>query len=342
MAEYTTVAIDAMGGDNAPAEIVRGAVLAAKEREDIRVILVGMEEKIREELKKDTYPEDRVEVKNATEIISMSEHPVAAIRKKKDSSMNVGMKLVRDGEADAFISAGNSGAVMVGGQAIVGRIRGIEKPPFGSVIPTTRGMSFLLDCGANVDARAEHLVQFARIGSIYMEHVLGVKNPTVGLVNIGTEEEKGNALVKETYPLLKACTDLNFIGSCEARDIPEGPCDVIVAEGFTGNVVLKLYEGVASTLLRVVKSSMVSDQGSFLKTLRTKLGALMIKPALKKTLAPYDASKYGGAPVLGLKGLVVKMHGNAKADVVRLTVFQCAKFKEERINAIISEQIAGD
>lgn len=228
---------------------------------------------------------------------------------KKDSSIVKAMKLVKEGEADAFVSAGSSGAVLVGGQVIVGRIKGIERAPLAPLIPTAKGVSLLIDCGANVDARPSHLVQFAKMGSIYMEHVIGVKKPKVGIVNIGAEEEKGNALVKETFPMLKACEDIDFIGSVEARDIPSGVADVIVCEAFVGNVILKLYEGLGATLISKIKGGMMS-------TLRSKIGALLVKPALKETLKTFDASEYGGAPLLGLNGLVVKTHGSSTAKEV--------------------------
>ena len=241
MQELVRVVVDAMGGDNAPQETVKGAVDAVNLRNDIKVILTGCQELVEGELSKYTYPKDRIEVVNASEVIEMAEPPVNAIRKKKDSSIVVGMNLVKKGEADAFVSAGSTGAVLLGGQVIVGRIKGVERPPLAPLIPTKDGVALLIDCGANVDARPSHLVQFAKMGSIYMENVVGVKNPRVGIVNIGAEEEKGNALVKETFPLLKACQDINFIGSVEARDIPAVVCDVIVCEAFVGNVILKLY-----------------------------------------------------------------------------------------------------
>ena len=242
MQTITKVALDAMGGDNAPAEIVKGAVDAVSSREDIKVFLVGQEDVVREELQKYPYPQERIEVVDAPEVIEMAEPPVQAIRKKKQSSLVVGMNMVKQREADAFVSAGSSGAVLVGGQTIVGRIRGIKRPPLAPIIPTETGISLLIDCGANVDARPEHLLQFAKMGSVYMENVVGIKNPRVAIVNIGAEEEKGNALVKETFPLLKECEDINFVGSIEAREIPHGGADVIVCEAFVGNVILKLYE----------------------------------------------------------------------------------------------------
>lgn len=319
------IAVDAMGGDYAPGEMVAGAVDAANDRPDIRIALVGRQEEVLAELSKFTYNKEQIEVVNATEVIATEEPPVNAIRKKKDSSMVVALNMVKNGEADAFVSAGSSGAILVGGQVIVGRIKGVERPPLAPLIPTEKGVSILIDCGANVDARPSHLVQFAQMGSIYMEHVVGIKNPRVAIVNIGAEEEKGNALVKETFPLLKACPDINFIGSIEAREIPHGGADVIVCEAFVGNVILKLYEGVGATLLGMVKKGMMSD-------LRSKIGALLVKPALKRTLKSFDASQYGGAPLLGLKGLVVKTHGNSKRLEVHNSIIQCVTFKEQQIN----------
>ena len=332
MSEITRVALDAMGGDNAPREIVKGAVEAVRKRKDIKVLLTGKEDVIRKELSAYTYPEEQIEIVNATEVIETAEPPVKAIRGKKDSSIVVAMKMVKKGEADAFVSAGSSGAVLVGGQVLVGRIKGVERPPLAPLIPTLKGVSLLIDCGANVDARPSHLVQFAKMGSIYMESVMGKKNPTVGIVNIGAEEEKGNALVKETFPLLKECPDINFIGSVEARDIPYGAADVIVCEAFAGNIILKLYEGVAGALLKKVKKGMLSS-------LRSKIGALLVKPALKGVLKDFDTSEYGGAPLLGLNGLVVKTHGSSKSKEVCNSIIQCVAFKEQKINEKIKEAI---
>lgn len=332
MSEITKVALDAMGGDNAPHEIIKGAMDAIGKRKDIKVFLVGQEDVIKKELENYTYEAEQVEVVNATEVIETAEPPVMAIRRKKDSSIVVAMNMVKKGEADAFVSAGSSGAILVGGQLIVGRIKGVERPPLAPLIPTDKGVSLLIDCGANVDARSSHLVQFAKIGSIYMENVMGIKNPRVAIVNIGAEEEKGNALVKETFPLLKACEDINFIGSIEARDIPYGMADVIVCEAFVGNVILKLYEGVGAVLIKKVKAGMMT-------TLRSKIGALLVKPALKTTLKSFDASEHGGAPLLGLNGLVVKTHGSSKAKEVSNSIIQCVTFKEQKINDKIRECI---
>ncbi len=332
MQEMIRVAVDAMGGDNAPDEIVKGAVEAVGLRRDIKVFLVGKEERIREKLKAYSYGEEQIEVVEASEVIETAEPPVAAIRKKKDSSIVVGLKLVKEGKADAFVSVGSSGAVLVGGQLLVGRIKGVERPPLAPLIPTAKGVALLIDCGANVDARASHLVQFAKMGSIYMEHVVGVSNPKVALVNIGAEEEKGNALVKETFPLLKECRDINFIGSIEAREIPHGQADVIVCEAFVGNVILKLYEGVGAVLVSKIKDGMKTS-------LRSKIGGLLVKPALKETLKSFDATEYGGAPLLGLKGLVVKTHGSSKAQEVKNSILQCVTFKEQQIHDKIKENI---
>lgn len=332
------VAVDAMGGDHAPVEIVKGVVAAVEKSKDVSVVLTGQEAVIKTELEKYTFDRQRITVVNATQVIETAEPPVMAIRKKKDSSIVVGLGLLKSGKVDAFVSAGSTGAVLVGGQLLTGKAKGVKRAPLAPLIPTARGMSLLIDCGANVDARSDHLVQFARMGSIYMESVMGVKHPKVALVNIGAEEEKGNALVKETMPLLKECKDINFIGSIEARDIPNGDADVIVCEAFTGNVILKLYEGVGSTLVKEMKKGMLSS-------LRGKIGALLIKPSLKQVLKKFDSSEYGGAPLLGLKGLVVKTHGSSKSKEVCQTVLQCKTFVEQdvigRIQRAMAEESQG-
>lgn len=333
MAEVIKVVVDAMGGDYAPQEPVKAAVEAVKERNDISVILTGQEDKIKKELGKyQDYPGDRLQIVHASEVIETAEPPVFAIRKKKDSSIVVGLNMVKRKEADAFVSSGSTGAVLVGGQVLVGRAKGVERPPLAPLIPTMDGVSLLIDCGANVDARPSHLVQFAKMGAIYMEQVVGVKNPRVAIVNNGAEEEKGNALVKETFPLLKETEGINFIGSIEARDIPAGYADVIVCEAFVGNVILKLYEGVGAALIKKIKEGMMSST-------RSKIGALLVKPALKETLKSFDATEYGGAPLLGLKGLVVKTHGSASAVEIKNAIFQCVQFKRQKVNEKIAERI---
>ena len=332
MSKTIKVVVDAMGGDNAPEAPVKGAVEALNEVPGINIILAGRTEEIKKELDKYTYDNARISIVHAEDIIGFDEPPVMAIRKKKNSSMVVGMKLVKHGDADAFVSAGSTGAILVGGQFVVGRIKGVERSPLAPVIPTAKGPALLIDCGANVDARASHLVQFAKMGSIYMQHVVGIKNPRVAIVNIGAEEEKGNMLVKETYPLLKECTDINFTGSIEARDIPKGDADVIVCEAFVGNVILKLYEGLASTLIGKIKEGLMSS-------FQSKMGALLIKPALKKTLKQFDVSGQGGAPLLGLNGLVVKAHGSSGSLEIKQAIKQCIQFGEEKINEKIKENL---
>lgn len=333
MAEYVKVAVDAMGGDNAPYEIVKGGIEAVNENSHVKVFFTGPEELINSELAKNTYHKEQVEVVNATEVIGMAEPPVMAIRKKKDSSLVKALNLVKEGTCDAYVSAGSTGATLVGGQVIVGRLKGVERPPLAPLIPTATGCALLIDCGANVDARPSHLVQFAKMGSVYMESVMGIKNPRVAIVNIGAEEEKGNALVKETFPLLKNCPDIHFIGSVEARDIPAGAADVVVCEAFVGNVILKMYEGVGGILIKKVKEGMMTS-------LRSKIGALLVKPALKQTLKAFDLEQYGGAPMLGLKGLVVKTHGSSKAVEIKNSVLQCITFTEQNINQKIQEKIS--
>ncbi len=328
--EYIKVAVDAMGGDNAPYEIIKGSVMALAKNDKVSVVLVGKENDIYAELKKYQYDETRLSVVNATEVIGFDEPPAIAVRTKKDSSIVVAMKLVKNGEADAFVSAGSTGAILVGGLGYIGRIKGVERTPLATVIPTEKGGSLLIDCGANVDARSSHLVQFAYMGSLYMQYLCGVDNPKVGIVNIGTEEEKGNALVKETFPLLKECDGINFCGSVEARDIPKGEFDVIVCEGFVGNVILKLYEGLATTLMRKIKAGMLATKIS-------TLGALLSKKALKNTLKTFDVSEYGGAPLLGLKNLAVKTHGSSKAIEICNSIIQCVSFVNNNINDKIKE-----
>ena len=332
MGRTIRVAVDAMGGDNAPLEIVKGAVEAVKESPEIQVLLVGKEAVIQKELAAYTYPKEQISVVNATEEISCEEAPVVAVKKKKDSSIVVALNLVKEKKADAFVSAGSTGAVLVGGLTIVKRIRGVERTPLAPLIPTETGVSLLIDCGANVDAKPSQLVQFAKMGSIYMRHVMGVENPRVALVNIGMEEEKGNLLVKSTYPLLKECGDINFTGFIEAREIPHGAADVVVCDAFVGNVILKLYEGLAATLVSKIKEGLKS-------TAISTIGAAMAKPALKKTLKSFDTAEYGGAPMLGLNGLVVKTHGSAKSVEVKNSIKQCVTFVEQEIETKIRENL---
>ncbi len=335
MAELIKVVLDAMGGDNSPYAMVEGAVNALNEKDNLFIYLVGPEDKLKEELNKYTYDKSRLEIVHAADEITCHDSPVNAIRQKKDSSMVIGLRMVKEGKADGIVSAGNSGALLVGGQVLIGKLKGIERAPLAPIVPTVNGISLLIDCGANVDAKPSNLVQFARMGSIYMENVVGIKNPRVGIVNIGAEEEKGNALVKETYPLLKACEDINFIGSIEARDFPYGAADVVVTEAFVGNVMLKLTEGLAGGLLKMIKEGLTATPVS-------TFGAMLVKPQLKKTMKAFDATEYGGAPLLGLNGLVVKIHGNASCKEVKNALFQVESFKRQDINGKIKKFIQNE
>lgn len=329
----TVIALDCMGGDNAPEEIVKGAVYAADEDKDILIKLVGKKELLEYELSKYSADMSKLEIVDATEVIETGEPPVAAIRRKKDSSLVKCLYMVKNGEADAMVSAGSTGANLVGGHVIIGRIKGVERPPLAPLIPTAKGAALLIDCGANVDARASHLIQFAKMGSVYMENIVGIKNPKVAIVNIGAEEEKGNALVKEAYPLLEKVEDINFVGNIEARDIPKGDADVIVCDAFVGNVILKLYEGVADVLIKKIK-------GSMMESLKTKIGALLIKKTLKKTLKGFSLEEHGGAPLLGLNGLLVKTHGSSKCIEIKNSIMQCVTFNELDINNKFKEKLS--
>jgi len=332
MAERTKVVLDAMGGDHSPGEMVLGAVNAVKEKDNLFVYIVGPSDRIQAELDKHEYPKDQIEVIHAADEITCHDAPVQAIRGKKDSSMVVGLRMVREGKADGFVSAGNSGAVLVGGQVLVGKMKGIERAPLAPIVPTLKGVSLLVDCGANVDAKPGNLLQFAQMGSIYMENAMKIERPTVGILNIGAEEEKGNALVKEAYPLLKNCKGINFIGSVEARDFIYGAADVVVTEAFAGNVMLKTIEGVASGLFKLIKNSITATPVS-------TIGAALVKPQLKNVAKIFDATEYGGAPLLGLNGLVVKIHGNASHKEVKNALFQVEMFRSQDINSKIKEQL---
>jgi len=326
------IAVDAMGGDNAPDCNIYGALDALKENQEIQILLVGQEEKIQERLQKETYDSSRLSVLNATEVIETGEEPVLAIQKKKDSSLVVGMKLLKDQTADAFVSCGSTGAILVGGQVLSGRLKGVKRSPLAVVMPTLKGKSLLVDCGANVDAKPENLIQFAIMGTIYAKYVMGIPNPTVGLVNIGVEEEKGNALCREVYPMLKACPAINFIGNAEARDLPFGVCDVYVTEAFAGNIVLKMYEGTAKALLKEIKTSLKSN-------VLGMMGGLLIKPSLKGLMKKFDSSEDGGAPMLGLNGLVVKAHGNSTALQMKNAILQCVAYHEQNLSGKIQEAL---
>lgn len=316
------VIIDGMGGDNAPSEIVRGAIDALKEY-DIDLLIVGKEDLIRAELKKYDYKKEKVEILHADEVISNEEDPAFAIRRKKNSSLVVGMKALTEGKGDVIVSAGSTGAILAGGLFIVKRIKGIQRAALTSVYPTINGLSLLVDAGANTDSKPEYLQQFALMGSIYMEKVMGIDNPKVGLANIGTEEGKGNELAKTTYDLLKE-SNINFIGNVEGRDIPYGVADVIVADGFVGNVILKVTEGVALSLFGQLKDA-------FLKNTKNKIGALLLKSSLKELKSKIDYREYGGAPLLGTKQPIIKAHGSSDAYAIKNAIRQGINFVERDV-----------
>lgn len=332
MKEYVTVAVDAMGGDYSAKEMVKGAVEAVKEHDSVHVMLCGTKEVVEKELSQYDYDHERIEVVATTQEVNCDASPVMEIQKKKDSSMVVGLKKVKAKEADGFVSAGSSGAILVGGQVLVGRMKGVERAPLAPLIPNKEGIALLLDAGANMDCKPAQLLQFAKMGSIYMEHVVGVKKPRVAIVNIGVEEAKGNQLIKDTYPLLKECKDIHFIGSIEPRDVPYGGADVIVCDAFVGNVILKLSEGLAGALVKMIKEEVM-------KSTRTKLGALLVKPALKSVMGKFDTAEHGGAPLLGLNGLVVKIHGSSKHNEMKNAILQCVDFTEQKVNDKIRDLI---
>ncbi|GKU24785.1 phosphate acyltransferase PlsX [Clostridium folliculivorans] len=312
------IAIDGMGGDNSPSAIVEGCVEALKEFEDIEIVITGPEDKLKSELSKYQYDSLKVKIINATEVIGTNEHPVMALRKKKDSSLNKALKLVKDKECDAVISAGSTGAFLAGCTLVVGRIKGIERPALSPIMPGMNGPFVVVDAGANVDCKPQYLKQFAIMGKVYYENVIKVSNPTVALVNIGAEEEKGNELTKETYSLLKD-SNLNFVGNIEPRDISNGDVNVVVCDGFVGNTVLKMYEGVASNLLGTIKSEITSS-------IITKIGALFILPVIKSLKNKFDYKEYGGAPFLGVDGICIKAHGSSDARAFKNAIKQARMF----------------
>lgn len=327
-----TVAVDAMGGDHAPKAIIDGCIQAIKIDKSIKVLLVGKEKVIKAELIKYDYNKEQIEIVQASDVIEVCEPPVLAVRNKKDSSIVVGQRLVKEGVADAFVSAGSTGAVLAGGTIIVGRIKGIKRPALASFIPNEKGFTLLLDVGANVDCKPSFLVQFAKMGILYYEGFMGVKNPKVGLVNVGEEESKGDLLSKETYQLLKQEKSINFVGNVEAREITSGDVDIIVCDGFVGNVLLKFAEGLSKSIFKMLKKSILSSTVS-------KIGGLLLKKSLKKMKKSLDYTEYGGAPLLGLNGLVVKAHGSSDAKAIKNSVLQCSKFYAENINEKIKQNI---
>ncbi|MEC1260834.1 phosphate acyltransferase PlsX [Bacillus swezeyi] len=322
------IAVDAMGGDNAPKAVIDGVMKAVEDFGDLEVTLIGDQEKIAAHLKE----HGRITVKHAEEVIEATDEPVRAVRRKKNSSMVLMAGEVAEGRADACISAGNTGALMTAGLFIVGRIEGIERPALAPTLPTVSGDGFLLlDVGANVDAKPEHLVQYAIMGSVYGEQVLGVKNPRIGLLNVGTEDKKGNELAKQTFQKLKE-TDLNFIGNVEARDMLDGVADVIVTDGFTGNVALKTVEGAALSIFKMLRSTLTSS-------FTAKLAASALKPKLKEMKTKMDYSEYGGAGLFGLKAPVIKAHGSSDGRAVYHAIRQAREMVSQNVAAFIEEKI---
>ena len=327
------VAVDAMGSDYAPKEIVLGAIQAVKEYQ-CEVVLVGDEVQIRKVLSNINNWEDlNISIYHASETIEMHEHPGAAVRKKKDASVVVATRLVKEGICDAVVSAGSTGAAVAAALFGLGRIKGVERPTIATPGPNLTGTTVLLDSGANVDSKPKHLVQSAVMGSIYAQYILNVNNPRVGLLNIGEEETKGNEQALATYPLLKQLKTINFIGNVEGRDIPKGTVDVVVCDGFIGNIVLKLEEGLSSVIMQLVKDA-VKNSG-FL----TKLASLMVLPALKSLKTKLDYAEYGGAPLLGIDGCFIICHGSSKAKAIKNAIRVASEFTQNRVVEHIRENI---
>lgn len=324
------IVIDAMGGDHAPFVTVEGAVEAVKSY-NVNIILTGNQPMIESQLAKYDYPKEKIEVIHCSEEITNEDKPVLAIRKKKDSSMVVALKLVKEKKADAIISAGNTGALLAGGLLVLGRIKGIDRPALAPVYPTTKGVSVLIDGGANSDCKPRNFLEFGIMGNIYAEKVLGIKKPNVCTVNIGIEEEKGSEVVKEAYQLCKS-GPFNFKGNVEARDIPSGYADVIVCDGFTGNVILKLTEGLADSIFSLLKEE-------FVKNTFRKIGALLLKSGLKDFKKRFDYTEYGGAPFLGVNGVLIKAHGSSDGKAIKNAVRQGIKFVENNVIEDIAKEI---
>ena len=319
------IAIDAFGGDNAPDEVVKGSINAVEDA-DYEIILVGNEEILRQKLEEFGYSGDKISIKNATEVIAVEEEPVKAIRAKKDSSLVVALGMCKSGEADAVVSAGSTGAYLAGAFRILGRIKGIKRPALTAFIPNINGgIGIITDCGATSDAKPEYLAQYGQMGSLYAKKVLGIENPKVYLANIGTEEGKGNELYRTAYALLKENKNINFCGNLETRDLTAGIADVIICDGFSGNMVIKTIEGTATSLFKMIKKS-------FVENLITKLCAAIMLPRLKKIKSMLDSSEQGGVPLLGIDGVVIKAHGNSKEKAFAQAIKSAATFAKTGVN----------
>ena len=316
------VVVDGMGGDFSPDAVVEGCVAAMKEY-DIEILITGPEDLIKEELKKYTYDSNKIKIVDAKEIIGTNEHPVMAVKRKKESSLVKALNLVKNGDADAIISAGSTGAFLAGCTLIVGRIKGIDRPALAPVMPGKKGPFMIVDCGANAECKPHYLVQFGLMGKTYFENILNIANPSVGLVNIGTEEEKGNELSKSAHKLLKEA-NLNFVGNVEAREIPTGDINVLVCDGFVGNVILKLYEGAVANIFDVLKDGIMSST-------RTKIGGMLLKPVFKRFKKDFDYKEYGGAAFLGVNGICIKAHGSSDGKAFKNAIKQATIFYENKV-----------
>ena len=323
--------VDAMGGDLAPEAPVKGTIAALRKYPDLEIILAGRLDEVKPFLADYEDVKDRLTLEEAPEVITNHESPVMGVRKKVNSATVQGMLKVRNGEADGFVSAGSTGATLAGGMFRLGRIPGIERPALAPLIPNGKGYFLLIDCGANVDCKPEYLVQFGIMGDAYMKGVMGMDNPRIGLVNIGAEAEKGNALVKETYPLMEKAP-YNFIGNVEARDIPLDQADVVVTDGFGGNLILKYTEGLATALMGMIKKEMMAD-------VRGKIGGMIAKPAFRRVKKLLNSDEIGGAPLLGVQGAVVKAHGSSNDYAFCSAIGQCVKMIEGRVVRKIEEKL---
>ena len=325
------IVVDAMGGDRAPDVVVQGACLAARELKG-EIILVGPAELLRQKLAKAAAP-SCISVVHAAEVIEMDESPATSVRRKKDSSINVAMRMVKDGEADAFVSAGNTGAVVCSASLFLRQLAGVDRPGISVLLPTLDGVVQVIDMGANIDAKPEHLLQYGIMGAIYSRYVLHKQTPRVGLLNIGEEESKGTEFVKETFKLMEQCPHINFIGNVEGRDIYTGACDVIVCDGFVGNVVLKVSEGLADAIKEMLKRKLSAS-------LITRFGALLSAPAFRALKKETDYSEYGGAPLLGVDGACIIAHGGSSANAIKNAIRVAGEFFSNNVNRHIVEVVS--
>jgi glycerol-3-phosphate acyltransferase PlsX len=328
------VVLDAMGGDHAPTVNIDGAVETVQESEDIHVTLVGDEATIRKELKGRKYKTGRISIVHASQVVEMQESPALAIRKKKDSSIRVGIGLVKAGRADAFVSAGHSGVVMGTSLLLLGMSEGVDRPAIATLMPNLKDKFLILDVGANVDCTPQNLHQFALMGNIYCRLILGRERPKVGLLGIGEEDIKGNELTKEAFKLIKE-SSLNFIGNIEGRDIFSGKADVVVCDGFTGNIALKISEGLAETIIKMLKREISGITAG-------RLGYLMLRPAFKNFKKKTDYDEFGGAPLLGINGTSIISHGRSSSKAIKNALKVAHDFSRKRVYEAISDAIQSD